>query len=139
MMAAQYHQVQDAQWHIDKAKRNEIFYQAHNMSSMDSSTFNEWAVVVLFYIIMHYIDAVLSQDTLLSDDMRDPGKHPARHQAVRNCSSMTVRTRRMYMGLYHRSIEARYQRICFPDNFIQNLETLQFKPLQQYLRTQLGI
>lgn len=138
-MATQYHQVQDAQWHIDKATRNENFYQAHNMSSMDSSTFNEWALVVLFYTVMHYIDAVLSQDTLLSDDMRDPENHLTRNQAVSNCTNMTVPARRIYMGLYHRSIDARYKTICFPDDFIQRQETTRFNPLKQYLRSQLGL
>lgn len=53
------HKNQDSTFHISKAKRNERFYRKHDL---EKSTFNEWAVVTLFYSSLHYIDAVLSLD-----------------------------------------------------------------------------
>ena len=138
MTTTQFHIPKDAQFHISKAERNEAFYKMHKMDTLDAATFNEWAVVVLFYVSMHYIDAVLSQDTLLADDLRDPTDHPTRNRAISQCSGLTP-VRSMYLNLYNRSRDARYNRICFPNDFINKLEIISFKPVQQYLRKQLGL
>lgn len=138
MTTPQFHSPKDAQFHILKAERSEGFYAKHNMASLDSATFNEWAVVVLFYISMHYIDAVLSQDTSLPEDLRDPTDHPTRNRAVSQCSSLTS-VGSMYLNLYQRSRDARYNRICFPNDFVYKLEKISFKPVREYTRKQLGL
>jgi hypothetical protein len=134
----QFHSPKDARFHIFKAERNEAFYAKHNMSSMDSATFNEWAVVILFYISMHYIDAVLSQDTSLPEDLRDPGDHPARNRAVSQCPGL-ISVGSMYLNLYQRGRDARYNRICFPNDYVYKLEKFSFKPVREYVRKQLGL
>lgn len=138
MTTPQVHQPRDAQFHIFKAERNEAFYKKHNMANMDSATFNEWAVIVLFYISMHYIDAILSQDASLSEDLRDPTDHYTRNQAITRCSSLTS-VGSMYLNLYHRSKDARYNKICFPNNYVYKLQKISFNPVREYVRKQLGL
>lgn len=138
MITPQFHNPKDAQFHIFKAERNEAFYGKHNMASMDAATFNEWAVVVLFYISVHYIDAILSQDASLPEDLRDPPDHYTRNRAVSQCSSLAS-VGSMYSNLYQRSRDARYNRICFPDDFVYKLEKISFKPVREYVRKQLGL
>ena len=127
------------QFHISKAERNEEFYKKYNMTKMDAATFNEWAVVVLFYASLHYIDAILSQDAFLPADLQKPRDHKTRNKAVAQCSSLTTPVGSTYLALYQRSMDARYNRICFPDDFVYKLEKREFKPLREYARKQLRL
>ena len=125
----------NAQYHISKAERNEDFYQKPNL---DTSPFNEWAVVVLFYISMHYIDAVLGRDTQLNKVLRDPQTHFTRKAAISKCSDLAP-IASMYLNLYDRSRDARYNKICFPSSYLHRLETFSSKPVRNYLRKKLGL
>lgn len=125
----------DEKFHISKAERNEDFYQTYNL---DISKFNEWAVVVLFYILLHYVDAVLRQDTSLPKELRDPINHPTRNMAISKCSTLAPISS-MYINLYNRSREARYRKIHFPNSYLHGLTTFSFKPVQDHLRKCLGL
>lgn len=125
----------NAQFHISKAERNEEFYQS---CELDSSKFNEWAIVLLFYISMHYVDAVLSQDTTLSQELRDPENHFTRNRAISQCPGLSP-IASMYLNLYHRSKDARYRIIHFPNGYLSRLKTISFEPVQGYLRKYLGL
>jgi hypothetical protein len=127
--------VGDTHFHVNKAERNEQFYQVHNLST---SNFNEWAIVVLFYASMHYVDAVLCQDTSLSPRMRDPDDHKVRNLAVSQCSKLNP-IAPMYINLRDRCWEARYYKISFPSNYLGKLENRVFKPTRTYLRKTLGL
>lgn len=135
MPKTDFHSLQDAEFHVTKAERNETFYSTHKL---DTGIFNEWAVVVLFYVAVHYVDAVLSQDALLSQELRDPETHQRRNQAVSSCSLVHPISAK-YLNLYNRSIDARYKRISFPDEFLQKIENDFFKPIREHLRNQLGL
>lgn len=130
-----FHTPKDPQFHIVKAERNEECYRAN---SLGASKFNEWGVVLLFYISVHYVDAVLSQDILLADGLRDPEDHFTRIEALSKCSNLTP-IKSMYLNLYNRSRDARYRRICFPDDFLGKLEIVSFKPVRKYLRKYLRL
>jgi hypothetical protein len=125
----------DAQFHIKKARRNEDFYISHKL---ETSGFNDWAIVVLFYILMHYVDAVLRQDISLSNDLRDPSNHPDRKMAIAKCSELD-QIANNYLVLYDRSREARYYYHNFPDDYFNNLVSLVFKPAQEYLKKFLNL
>jgi len=125
----------DKRFHINKAQRNEEFYSS---CGLQKSKFNEWCIVVLFYTSMHYIDAVLCQDTSLSKKMRDPNDHRTRNVAVSQCSELGQVTS-MYAILRDRSREARYNTICFPNSYLHNFITLVFEPTRAYLRKTLGL
>jgi len=122
-------------FHINKAERNEQFYQAYGLGS---SEFNEWAIVVLFYVSMHYVDAVLYQDTSLPPKMRNPRDHKVRHAAISQCSKLT-RIAPMYANLRDRCWEARYQIISFPSDYLAKFESRVFGPTKVYLRKTLGL
>lgn len=109
-----------AQFHINKAKRNEKFYCSHKL---ETSGYNEWAITVLFYILLHYVDAVLSQDTNLSRDMQNPHDHKKRKKAI-TLSTPLSPISIMYLNMCDRSWEARYQRLHFPDNYFNKLVSL---------------
>jgi len=130
-----FHKYKDCSFHISKAKRNERFYKKHDL---DKSTFNEWAVVALFYSSLHYIDAVLSLDANLSDELRDPPNHPKRNQAVSNCVSLLPISRE-YLELYDRSRDARYSQTSFRDGVLNNIKANLFEPIQKHARKHLGI
>ncbi len=99
----------DDSFHITKAERNENFYKN---SSLASSKFNDWAATVLFYAAMHYVDAVLAQDSTLPPYFRNPESHPQRAKAIARCSK-TVGIHIRYKTLMERGWEARYKFICF--------------------------
>lgn len=122
-------------FHITKAEHNEDFY---NNSSLANSKFNDWAATVLFYIAMHYVDAVLSRDSTLPTYFRNPRNHEQRKQAVTRCSR-TVGIHRRFMILIDRSWEARYHIVCFPDGYLTNLERNSFVPARNHLRRKLGL
>ena len=121
-------------FHINKAERNEQFYQAHGL---DRPQFSEWAIVVLFYVSMHYVDAVLYQDTSLTPNMRNPQDHKVRNTAVSQCSELAP-IAPMYINLRDRW-EARYHKISFPANYLANFKSRIFEPTKAYLRRTLGL
>jgi len=129
------HENRDYTFHISKAKRNERFYRKHDL---DKSIFNEWAVVTLFYSSLHYIDAVLSLDTTLSDKLRDPEKHYLRKEAISQCKSLLPIARK-YFELSDRSREARYHQTFFREGILKDIKTNLFEPIQNHVRTHLGI
>jgi len=127
--------VGDKSFHVNKAERNEQFYRAHNLCASD---FNEWAIVVLFYASMHYVDAVLCQDTSLPLTMRNPTDHRTRNAAVSRCSQLGP-VAPMYADIRDRCWEARYHIITFPGNYLGKFENRVFKPTRAYLRKTLGL
>lgn len=129
------HKNQDPTFHISKAKRNERFYRKHDL---DKSTFNEWAVVTLFYSSLHYIDAVLSLDITLSDKLRDPNKHTLRKQAISQCKSL-LPIAREYFELSDRSWEARYNQTFFREGILNDIKAKLYEPIQNHVRKHLGI
>ncbi len=129
------HKKQDQTFHISKAKRNERFYRKYDL---DNSTFTEWSVVTLFYSSLHYIDAVLSQDTDLSDELRDPSSHQKRNKAVARCKDL-LPIATQYLDLANQSRQARYHQTYFKEGILNDTKKNLFKPIQNHVRNHLGI
>ena len=129
------HQNQDHTFHISKAKRNERFYRKHDLAQ---STFNEWAIVTLFYASLHYVDAILSLDANLTDDLREPVNHVARKTAVSQCQALLPIASK-YLQLDNRSRLARYTQTFFAENVFSDTKTNLFDPIQNHARRHLGI
>ena len=129
------HKVQDHTFHISKAKRNERFYRKHNL---DKSTFNEWSVITLFYSSLHYIDAILSLDINLPDELRDPQDHDKRRTAISQCKALLPIASK-YFQLSNRSWQARYIQTFFREGFLNDTKTNLFEPIQKHARKYLGI
>lgn len=131
----QFHKPREHTFHLSKAKRNERFYRKNDL---DNTTFNEWAVVTLFYSSLHYIDAVLSQDTSLPNSLRDPNSHDDRKKAILACTALRP-IRAKYLNLSDRSWQARYYQTSFKKVVLGDIKTNLFKPIQTHVRTNLGI
>lgn len=116
--------------HIAKAQRNEQFY--HN-SNQPLSEFREWAVVVLFYIALHYVDAALSKEAGLPEYFQHPTGHRQRFKAMakshRLSSAMVV-----YHYLYNASLKARYTDVRFSKQFLSSFQDMWFGPFRRHLR-----
>ena len=129
------HKNKDSTFHISKAKRNERFYRKHDL---DKSTFNEWAVITLFYSSLHHVDAILGQDTTLSDELRDPDNHRKRRDAVLQCKALLPIVNK-YLQLSERSWQARYYHTFFEEGVLGNAKTNLFQPIQNHVRKHLSI
>ncbi|MBI4334132.1 MAG: hypothetical protein HY673_22955 [Chloroflexi bacterium] len=125
----------DTAFHLEKARRNERFYVACGAAARP---FPEWAVVILFYSALHYVDAALANDSSLSPLLRNPENHSARNEAVRAISMLTP-VRHIYRNLYARSLEARYTGIRLTLTDVRNLETICFGPLRDYILQKLNV
>ena len=122
-------------FHIEKAERNERFFQSCNLGA---SLYNEWAVVVLFYAAVHYVDAVLARESVLPRTQRHPHDHPRRNTGVANSPTLGP-IALLYLNLYDRSRDARYTHISFPNYVLNNLETISFQPVRTCARSALGL
>jgi len=129
------HIKQDHTFHISKAKRNERFYNKINFSD---SFFNEWGIVTLFYSSVHYVDAVLSQDSSLPDNLRDPMDHHNRNSAISKCTALLPIASK-YLQLSEYSRDARYNQTFFEEGILNNIKTNLFDPIQIHIRNYLGI
>ena len=125
----------DYEFHKSKAKRNERFYRKYDL---DNSTFNEWAIVTLFYSIVHYVDAVLSQDDSLPGVFRQPYNHGTRRDAILKCEAL-LPIRAKYLQLETRSMQARYDQTSFPDGALTDIKDNLFRPIQNHIRKHLEI
>jgi hypothetical protein len=85
--------------HFQQAQSNEGFYEA---LGADSSTTPEWAMTVLFYSALHYVQAALIH--LQSGSA--PTDHDKRRGAVRTQFRSIAGK---YEALYNASIRARYE------------------------------
>lgn len=113
--------------HLRQARHNEEFL---NYVSRSSAPYHDWRAVLLFYISLHYVDAVLAQRNL------HPGSHSQRSEMV------YLHLRRIvfdYRTLRDASEHARYDLIEFSDDDIQRLEQGAFTRVRSYLRARLNL
>jgi len=122
-------------FHIKKAERNEDFYQKQKLTQ---SGFDEWAAIVLFYVCVHYVDAVLCGDLTLSSYQQEPGNHFARLKAVAKCPTLK-KIAVSYTNLLQRSIDARYKMLNIPSGSLSKLETVDYRSVRNHVRTELGL
>lgn len=97
--------------HLNQARHNVRFY-----TTIDRVTYKDWAATVLFYISLHYIDAVLALK----------GIHPDIHKTRDNAVARVSELRRIYgnySALKNASFNARYKPpLQFTDQYINELE-----------------
>lgn len=125
----------DKKFHISKAQNNEEFYEKYKLSETE---FVDWAATVLFYVCVHYVDAVLCADINLTSYQQQPENHFARNKAVSQCLKLKG-IAPSYLNLYQRSLDARYKQLAFPSNFLATLETNDYQPVRELIRNQLGL
>ena len=121
--------------HIRCAQQNHDFCCLQRLCG---SKYQDWGVVVLFYASMHYVDAVLAQDTSLPSSLQQPKDHKARRLAVAKSSSL-ARIATHYLELYDRSLDVRYKCLSFPRGWAKVIKANYYDPMETELRAQLGL
>jgi hypothetical protein len=106
----------DRNQHLTRAKENEEFARTLDLSQTLQV---DWAVTMLFYSALHYVDA------FLAGKHKHPRDHEARDSEVENNGSLTD-IYRDYRTLKDKSEAARYD--------ISNLHREQFPPIEQRFR-----
>lgn len=98
--------------HLSQASHNVDFY-----ATINKPEYKDWAITVLFYIGLHYIDAVLALNNI------HPASHPTRDSAV-GASQELRRIYGHYQTLKNQSYNARYKPpTLFTSGQITELET----------------
>ncbi len=111
--------------HISKAELNEAF-----ADTVSRTSYLDWAVTVLYYAALHYVDSVLAVSG------EHPTKHKDRHPLIR--TNATLRTiHGEYRTLETLSWNARYGAMAIkPEDWKQAQD--EFGPLRAHIRRHLG-
>jgi hypothetical protein len=97
--------------HLNQARHNFAFFQ-----SFDKALYPDWAVTLLFYTALHYVDAFLATKLMI------PGSHVERDKCLRMVSQLKP-LYYDYCHLKNSSHNARYAPpTAFTTQYINNLE-----------------
>ena len=114
--------------HIAQAEKNERLYE-----SLLGTEFNDWAITVLFYCALHYVDAYFAQRIGTS-----PSNHNARNKLIALTSELAdIETD--YRELYARSVDARYNIVVMPEDKIRQERASHFIPIRAHIRALLNL
>jgi hypothetical protein len=112
--------------HLVQAERNEQL--SHTLELHDPA----WAVTMLFYAAVHYLEAYFDAMPTRAGFERHYEQHVSRHRAVRQ---RLPSLQRHYQTLYDESIEARYKYTLFTPDDVVALRDNQFAAIKsQVLR-----
>jgi uncharacterized protein (UPF0332 family) len=113
--------------HIQKAERNEKFAKR----IAENTGYFDWAVTVLFYAGLHYIDAVLAVSRI------DPHKHEERQDSIQKNDTLR-RVYSEYRMLETLSRNARYYAVEIDANDWHAAD-VEFNALRAHLRTRMNL
>lgn len=116
----------DVAEHIAQAHHNERFF-----ATIDPAQYSDWAVTVLFYSALHYIDAYLATTGYL-----DPGTHPERLRLIRS-NAVTRAVYREYSRLKNYSENARYYGARFTPIDVRGLNLGDLDRIRRQITAQL--
>lgn len=112
--------------HIAKAERNEKF-----ADTVSKTAYLDWAVTIIFYAALHYVDAILAVSAI------HPDNHTQRDDAIgTNATLLTVRSE--YRILETLSQNARYRSMTIEPNDLAEAQK-NFGILRAHLRKRMGI
>jgi hypothetical protein len=117
----------DVRVHLQQAQHNEAFFAA-----IDVNSYGDWAVTVLFYAALHYIDAYLAQRGHF-----DPGSHDVRDGLIRQYGP-TRQVARQYFRLKSFSGTARYYGGRFAMADIAQLRLNQFEVVKTRMTAEIS-
>lgn len=113
----------DTRVHLDQAEHNERFF-----GSFDQTTYSDWAVTVLFYAALHYVDAFLAHA-----GFKYPGGHHTRDGLVNSVTQLrTISTE--YFRLKNRSSSARYYSSRFPAPDVERSRNTDLENIKRHIR-----
>jgi uncharacterized protein (UPF0332 family) len=109
--------------HLKQVAHNLTFFQ-----SFDKNTFPDWAVTILFYSALHYVDAFLATHEI------DPGSHVERDKMLRTVSQLRP-LYNDYCFLKNQSHNARYSPPTpFTPDIIHQLEHTHLSNIKRTLQ-----
>lgn len=113
--------------HNQKAERNENFAKR----IAEKTGYYDWAVTVLFYAALHYVDAILAVSRI------DPHKHEERQDSIQKNDTLR-RVYGEYRMLEALSRNARYYAVEI-DNGDWHEAEVEFNALRAHLRNRMGL
>jgi hypothetical protein len=113
--------VPDEATHLGQARHNEGFF-----GKIDHSQDGDWAVTVLFYAALHYVDAYLARTRM------HPANHSERGRMIHSTPTVNA-VRNHYRRLEDSSVDARYSAHIYPPREIDVLRRQDFEPLKRAL------
>lgn len=112
--------------HISKAERNEKF-----AGTVSKTAYLDWAVTILFYAALHYVDAILAISGI------HPDSHTQRGDAI-GTNATLLRIRGEYRILETLSQNARYRAMKIDPHDLAEAER-NFDILRAHLRGRMGL
>jgi hypothetical protein len=114
--------------HLRKARHNKAFLATIDVGG---ACFLDWAVTVLFYCALHYVEAWFSRKL-----NRHFTSHGDRNQAV---NRFLTKIAGGYLRLYNRARLARYERFAMNSTDFHRLKADDFAPIEHFVTSDLGI
>lgn len=114
------------QEHISKAERNEKFAE-----TVSKTAYLDWAVTILFYAALHYVDAILSVSGI------HPDSHTQRDDAIGTNATLLV-VRSEYRVLETLSQNARYRAMNIGPTDLTEAQN-NFNTLRAHLRGRMAL
>ena len=119
--------------HLRQAERNESLYRELCQLDTFEPEYTEWEIVVLFYSVLHHIEAYM--------DMREgrhSDNHSQRNRHIRETEDFSE-IWPAYSYMYRLSINARYEVMSFSTEGVRELEANQFNLIKRHIRSLLGV
>lgn len=113
----------DTRVHLNQADHNERFFD-----SFDRTTYSDWAITVLFYAALHYVDAFLAHAGFTY-----PGGHPTRDGLVNSVTQLRTISSE-YFRLKNRSSSARYYASRFSTREIERCRDTDLGNIKRHVR-----
>ena len=113
--------------HILQARHNEAFYE-----NIDKNAYSDWAMTVLFYAALQYIDTFLATVAMV-----DPGGHGVSDQEV-NAQAHLRSIANLYFRLKNRSRNARYYCARFSLGELERCRTQDLAQLRNHISPLIG-
>jgi len=108
--------------HLEQARHNEDL-----LTGLDRDQFGDWAMTVLFYSGLHWIDALLASKNI----------HPERHEVRDRLVWKNLELRPIakdYLSLKTRSVNARYDCVRFDRTQVKDAESRHLKAIKDELK-----
>lgn len=117
----------DKATHIAQANHNAAFWD-----TIDNSVYSDWAVTVIFYQALQYVDALLAQMGNIH-----PGGHNDRERQIKNSPELRP-ILNSYYRLKNRSRNARYHAARFALGEVERCKNEDLRRIRDHILPQLA-
>lgn len=118
--------------HYNVSSKNFSFY---NLNKKNFPSYAEWAVVIMFYEVIHLIERVLAISPI-DDEYKHPKSHFHRYQTLKNLRKFIPRDiLRDYRTLKNISEQARYYYGIVDEKVWNEVKNNEYKVLKEHFQT----